>query len=72
MIKLTINIYNLHHPRDCMRIDKKLKMTAGIDNAVTDNELQQIRLLFDPDRISEQDIISIVDKLGFDSEIYHE
>lgn len=70
--KVIINIYNLDYVSDVDRIDDTLKNIAGIKDSVTSYTTQQIQVTFDPEKMSEQKIIQILERLGYDVEIYIE
>lgn len=70
--KIILNIYNLNYISDVDRIDRALKSLKGIYDAETNYELQQTEVTFDPEKISEQKILSILEHLGYEAELYKE
>ncbi len=69
MKKLKMNIYGMHCTSCTFNIDGELEDTKGIKESKTNYATQTAEIVYDPIKVSEQTIRSVIKKLGYDSEI---
>lgn len=65
MVKKIFKINGMHCSSCAMDIDGELEDTAGVEEANTNYAKQLAEVLFDPDKVSEEKIRSIIKDLGY-------
>jgi copper chaperone CopZ len=69
MKTLTFNIFGMHCTSCAMNIDGELEDTEGVKEAKTNYAKQITEVTFDPEKITQEKIISIIKKLDYDAEV---
>ena len=65
MIKKVFNITGMHCTSCAFNIDGELEDTDGIKSANTNYARSQTEVEFDPEKINEEKIVGIVNKIGY-------
>ncbi len=63
MKKVKLNIFGMHCTSCAMNIDGELEDTEGVKEAKTNYAKQETEVTFDPEKISEDKMISIIRKV---------
>lgn len=68
MMTTVFTVSGMHCTSCAMNIDGELEDTEGIKEATTHYAKQQTKVSFDPSKITEEDIIRIIAKVGYQAE----
>lgn len=69
MQKLVFNITGMHCTSCAMNIDGELEDTEGVKESKTNYAKQVTEVAFDPTKINDKKIISIIKTLDYDAEV---
>lgn len=63
--KIALSIRGMHCTSCAMNIDGELEDTEGVKSAATNYARQQTEVEFEEDKITQEEIIEIIKKLGY-------
>lgn len=71
MQKVKLNVFGMHCTSCAMNIDGELEDTEGVKEAKTNYAKQQTEVSFDPETVSVEKLISVIQKIDdkYDAEI---
>lgn len=69
MKKIKFNILGMHCTSCAFNIDGELEDTEGIKESNTNYAAQTTEVVYDPIKVSEQKMKSIIKKLGYEAEL---
>ena len=66
MDEITLKINGMHCSGCSQRLEKALKNTDGIENAIVDFDSREAKVIYDACKVSTEDICEIVADVGFE------
>lgn len=69
MKKITLKISGMHCASCSMNIDGELEDTKGVSEASTSYAKQETEVKFDEENISQEDLIKVIEKTGYQAQL---